>query len=233
MARHGSHGDAGQVWSGDPLIRWVALSLMLTGMLQTLPAGERVNTVTHAAGCVLSILGSGVLMARAVETDEPWRIAGCAIFSAALVAVYAVSTLSHAIAQPQRRRLFRILDQGLIYLLIVASYTPWSLTFLRTPFWWGFLAVMWSLAIVGTVSKLVLGHRIDSATVWSYLLLGWLALIPMAALLPSLPLAAAGTVFAGGVCYSAGTIFHRWDNREYHSHGIWHVAVIGGSLCDW
>ena len=97
---------------------------MLTGMLQTLPAGEHVNTVTHAAGCVLSIVGSGVLMARAVETDEPWRIAGCAIFSAALVAVYAVSTLSHAIAQPQRRRLFRILDQGLIYPLIVASYTP-------------------------------------------------------------------------------------------------------------
>ena len=177
--------------------------------------------------------GLGRAHARVVETDEPWRIAGCAIFSAALVAVYAASTLSHAIAHPKRRRLFRILDQGLIYLLIVASYTPWSLTYLRTPFWWGFLAVMWSLAIVGTVSKLALAHRIDSATVWSYLLLGWLGLRPMAALLPSLPLAAAGTVFAGGVCYSAGTIFHRWDNLEYHSHGIWHVAVIGGSLCHW
>jgi hemolysin III len=121
----------------------------------------------------------------------------------------------------------------LIYLVIVASYTPWSLVYLRTPLWWTFLALLWSLAIAGLVSKLVLAHRIESVTLWSYLLLGWLVLIPMAALLPSLPWSAPGSVLAGGVCYSAGTVFHRWNNPRYHSHGIWHVAVIAGSICHW
>lgn len=206
---------------------------MLRGMLHSLPDGERVNTLTHAAGCLLSVVGGVVLMLHAIGTHDPWRIAGCAIFSAVLVAVYAVSTLSHAVVEPRRRRFFRMLDQGLIYLLIVASYTPWAVTYLRTPAWWAFLVVMWLLAIAGLVSKLALAYRIDSVTVWSYLLIGWLALIPMAALLYSLPWAAPGSVLAGGIFYSVGTVFHRWDNSRYHSHGIWHVAVIGGSLCHW
>jgi hemolysin III len=174
-----------------------------------------------------------VLMIRAAATNDPWRISGCAIFSAALVAVYAVSTTSHAVAQSGLRRFFRMLDQGLIYLLIVASYTPWSLAYLRTPAWWVFLALMWSLAIAGLVSKLVLAHRIDSVTLWSYLLIGWLVLIPMVALLYYLPWAAPGWVLAGGVFYTAGTVFHRWDNPSYHTHGIWHVFVIAGSVCHW
>ncbi len=202
-------------------------------MLKRLPEGERVNTITHALGCLISIVGGIALVARSVGTGDPWRIAGCIIFSFSLIAVYAASTLSHAFAQAELRRFFRILDQGLIYLLIVGSYTPWSFTYLRTPFWWGFLGVMWAIALWGLTMKMVIAHRIEAVTLWSYVLLGWMTVIPMIALVGTLPWSGPAWVLAGGICYTAGTIFFVWDNPRYHCHGMWHVAVIAGSFCHW
>ena len=53
---------------------------------------------------------------------------GCAIFAASLVAVYTTSTLSHVFQRPRARRIFRMLDQGCIYLLIAGTFTPLALS---------------------------------------------------------------------------------------------------------
>lgn len=195
------------------------------------PAGEVANTLTNGITLLLSLAGAPLLISRVCEVGDFWCISGCSIFAVALIAVYTVSTLSHAIASPRPRRLFRILDQGLIYVLIVGTYTPFALVYLRTPVWWAFFALMWTIAIAGLISKLVLAHRIDSVTVWSYVLLGWLSVIPMIALVGVLPSAALGWVVAGGLCYTLGILFFLLDNPRYHCHAIWHTFALLGSAC--
>jgi hemolysin III len=200
-------------------------------MLPRPPPGDVANTLTHAVGWLLSIGGAAALMVRVIPTGEPWRIAGCGVFAAALAVVYAASTLSHAVSEPQWRRWYRSLDQGTIYLLIVGTYTPWALVFLRTPLWWLYYAAMWAIAGWGLVMKLVLVHRVDAVTLWSYVLLGWMPVVPMAAMYGTLPTPALAWVLAGGLCYTAGTLFVRWDNPRYHSHAIWHLLALAGSTC--
>ena len=36
---------------------------------------------------------------------------------------------------------------------------------------------------------------------------------------------------AGGVVYSAGIYFYLNDSKVRHYHGIWHLFVLGASLC--
>src|SRR5262249_33174380 len=98
-------------------------------------AEEFVNSLTHGAGLILSLVGSAVLLRRVLSHPNSWRLIGCGIFATALVAVYAASTLSHAIPRPAWRRAFRILDQSCIYLLIVGTYTPFALEYLRFGWW--------------------------------------------------------------------------------------------------
>jgi hemolysin III len=195
------------------------------------PAGEVANTVTNGITLLLSLAGAPLLISRVWEVGDFWCITGCSIFAAALIAVYTVSTLSHAVASPLPRRWFRILDQGLIYILIVGTYTPFALVYLRTPAWWAFFALMWTIALAGLISKLVLAHRIDSVTIWSYVLLGWLSVIPLVALVGVLPSAALGWVVAGGLSYTLGTLFFLRDDPRYHCHAIWHTLALGGSAC--
>ncbi len=191
---------------------------------------ELTNTLTHGLGLVLSILGALVLVARAADTGNAWRILGCGVFAAALVAVYAASTLSHMTWPPWRRR-FRILDQAFIYLLIVATFTPLALEYLQRSWGWLLLAAMWTVALVGFISKIWFAHRIDAVTVWSYVVLGWLPILPAAQYVELVPAAALWWVLLGGLCYTTGTIFLVLDYRRYHFHAIWHLFVIAGSTC--
>jgi hemolysin III len=112
------------------------------------PAEELANAVTHGMGLVVSAAGAVVLMGRALAQADGWRALGCGVFATSLVAVYAASTLSHVCARPDWRRTFRILDQSFIYLLIVGSYTPFALVYLRSGWWWwSFFGVLWGVAV--------------------------------------------------------------------------------------
>ena len=195
------------------------------------PGEEFVHAVTHGIGLLFSIAGAWFLITRAVAAADAWRIVGCSVFAAALIAVYAASTLSHAVAYPGWRRAFRTLDQGCIYLLIVGTYTPLALEYLRSGWWWLLLALMWTVALVGFISKTLFSHRIDAVTIWSYVLLGWLPILPGRAYLELVPSAALWWVLAGGLCYTFGTVFLVLDVRRLHFHAIWHLSVLAGSIC--
>jgi hemolysin III len=194
-------------------------------------AEEVVNSVTHGIGLIVSLAGSSILLIRVVTQPDLWRLVGCGLFATALVAVYAASTLSHAVPRPACRRAFRILDQACIYLLIVGTFTPFALEYLRFRWWWLFLLLMWMAALVGFLSKLLFSHRIDAVTIWSYVSLGWLPIIPAPVYLDLVPWGALARILIGGLCYTAGTVFLVLDHRRFHFHGIWHLFVIGGSAC--
>src|SRR3954465_15432669 len=86
-----------------------ALSTLLS------PAEELANRITHGIGLLLSLVGVAV-MVTVLGDGDGWRIAGCSLYLASLIAVYAMSTLSHTFEDRRRRSLFRALDQGAIYL---------------------------------------------------------------------------------------------------------------------
>ncbi|MFN0018923.1 MAG: hemolysin III family protein [Pirellulaceae bacterium] len=193
--------------------------------------GERLNTLTHGFGLMLSIVATVILLRSSLASGDTWRVIGCGVFAAGLIAVYAASTLSHGVSHRQWKHWFRMFDQGLIYILITATYTPFSLAYLRQPHWWAFLGVMWIAALSGFIAKVFFVHRINAVTVWSYLLLGWLPMVPAIFAFGTVPPPAVGWLLAGGVCYTLGTIFLIVDLQRYHFHAIWHLWVIVGSTC--
>ncbi len=190
--------------------------------------GERLNVLTHGLGSILSVVAGAVLVVAAITNGDPWVILGCAVYSASLVGVFVASTLSHCFTDPVRRRFFRILDQAIIYLLIVGTFTPFALVFLRTGWWMAFLLLMWSIAMAGFFSKILFAHRIEGISIWLYIVLGWMPILagrPLVAALSTTPLL---WMFVGGLCYTIGTVFLMLDRTEYHFHAIWHLCVIAG-----
>ncbi len=120
-------------------------------------------------------------------------------------------------------------DQGLIYLLIVGTYTPIAVSCLSG--WWHLVTVlMWGLAIAGFLSKTALAHRVDSVTLWFYLALGWLPAVIVPQWLAVVPPHGVELMLAGGLAYSLGAALLANDHRAPFLHAGWHVAVILGSV---
>lgn len=192
---------------------------------------ELVNALTHGLGLVLSIVGALVMGATVLSTGDPWRIAGCVVFVGSMMAVYAASTLSHSGFAVRWRTFLRKVDQGVIYLLVVGTYTPFALTYLRTGAGWFLLATLWLGAVVGLLSKVLFAHRLESGLIWTYVTLGVLPTITIPWLWNVIPAGTGQWMFLGGLFYLGGTFFLINDTRRRPFHAIWHMLVIAGSTC--
>ena len=84
---------------------------------------EVANSVTHGLGLLASLVGAFVLVSLSVEQGEAWHVVSAVVYGATLVALYAASTLYHALKGTRARKVLRVLDHCSIYLLI-AGLTP-------------------------------------------------------------------------------------------------------------
>jgi len=193
--------------------------------------GEEIaNSVTHGAGLVASIVGLVVLVAAAARRGDAWIITSCAIYASTLVLLYAASTLYHSLAATRARHVFQIIDHSAIYLLIAGSYTPFALVNLRGPWGWSLLVIVWVLAAAGVTAKAVFGPRWPMVSTVLYIAMGWTAVVAIKPMLLHVAPAGIAWLVAGGLAYTGGVVFFALDRMRYN-HALWHLFVLGGSVC--
>lgn len=194
------------------------------------PADEPANLISHAAGFLLSLVATVILIRRILPTANSRELASCLIYGASMMGLYAASTLSHAFRRLETRRFFRTLDQACIYLFIAGTYTPVVAKLLWYSGWPILLIVMWLFAICGVVLVLRMGSLSRAAKV-TYGVLGWLPILSLPTLLRTAPPGVFGLLLGGGLCYSFGALFLRFGRQVRYFHALWHIAVIAGSAC--
>jgi hemolysin III len=125
-----------------------------------------------------------------------------------MVLLYAASGTYHAVLMPKSSaavQTLRRLDHSAIYVLIAGTYTPTFAVLLSGRLRRALLGLVWALAGLGIAAKWLFPIAPEALTVGLYLALGWLAVIPAAALTRA---AGWGMLWgaAGGLCYTAGAV---------------------------
>lgn len=190
---------------------------------------EVASMVTHAAGIVFSV---GALVAMLVLAwGDATEVVSATVFGLSLVVLYGSSTLYHIATTHRWKSRFQTLDHVCIYLLIAGSYTPFTLVTLRGTWGWSIFGAVWAMAIGGVLMKTLWkgkkDHWISTAL---YLLMGWLIVLAFGPLLKQMPAAGIGWLAAGGLAYTLGVGFFAWSRLPFN-HAIWHLFVLGGSVC--
>lgn len=192
---------------------------------------ELANAVTHGVGLVLSLIGMPILVLAALDRGERFTVIGASVFGATLIALYAASTLYHAIPHPTIKQRLRVVDHAAIYLLIAGTYTPFTLGVLRGTWGWTLFGIVWTLAALGVLFKVVFGSgAMAKLSTAIYVAMGWVIIIAIKPLMASMESAGLMLLVAGGLCYTGGVIFYV-DRRRAWTHPVWHLFVMGGSIC--
>ena len=191
---------------------------------------ELAHGLTHGIGALLSIAGLTILVAKAAVWGHARDITAAAIFGSALVLMYTASTLFHSIPIPATKRVLRVIDHSLIYVLIAGTYTPFTLVALHGLWGWSLFGFTWGLALVGIVFKIFTTGRFESLSLVIYLLMGWCGVVAAKPLIHSMEAGGLWWLLAGGLSYSLGVVFYAWQKLRYH-HAIWHAFVLAGSVC--
>lgn len=191
---------------------------------------ELINSLTHGIGMALSVAGTAVLVVAASVMGDPWKIVSFSVFGASLTLLYTASMFYHGSRRVKWRNFWKTMDHCAIFVLIAGTYTPFLLVNMRGPVGWTLFAVIWSLALTGVGLKIVFGNRYKLARVGIYLAMGWLVLFASRELVTTLNDAGFWLVLAGGITYTAGVVFYLANKLPYN-HAIWHLFVVGGSVC--
>jgi len=192
--------------------------------------GERFNAITHLVGSVLAIIGAAVAITVATQTGGTRRIVALSIYAAMLVILYLSSTLYHSLRGPAKK-IFHVFDHCSIYLLIAGTYTPFTLVTLHGAWGWWLFGIIWTLAVAGVAKDVFLHNRLRPVSVVLYVVMGWLVIIAFEPLKRAMPASGIAWLIAGGIVYTVGIAFFAMSKRVVHTHGVWHLCVIGGSVC--
>jgi hemolysin III len=190
---------------------------------------EVASALTHGLGVVASAAGGAVLVTLAVLYGDAWQVVGASVFCASLVLLYTASTLYHAVRHRIARARLQVFDHCAIYVLIAGTYTPFTLVGLRGGWGWTLFGVVWGLAAAGVVFKLFCTGRFRRLSTAIYLAMGWMVVVAAGPMLRSLDVSTLLWLAAGGLTYTAGTFFYL--SRRRYAHAIWHLFVLGGSVC--
>src|ERR1700720_1902739 len=186
--------------------------------------------IVHGIGVFGGLIAATVLVVLAVIYAPPFEVAVVSVYVAGLLAMLVLSATYNLWPISRAKWVLRRFDHSAIYVLIAATYTPFITEMKDSIFAIALLVVVWCVAIVGIVLKLVFPGRFDRLAVGLYLAMGWSGFMVYDTVVASLPALTLLFIAAGGLLYTFGIVFHAWQRLRFQN-AIWHSFVLLGPAC--
>ena len=209
-------------------------TLRATGLFrwERLPSKSEwvMDVLTHGIGIGLAIAGLTILCVFAALDRDSWALVSCAIFGLTMFTLYFGSTFCHVMIGQKGECFFEVWDSVAIYALIAGTYTPFLLVNMRGFVGWTVFGILWAITLFGAIIKIRRPKEQPKWVVALYLIMGWTVIFILPKMIATVPARGLWFILAGGLSYSLGVIFYLWRRLKF-SHAIWHLFVIGGSIC--
>ncbi|MEM1037754.1 MAG: hemolysin III family protein [Pseudomonadota bacterium] len=189
------------------------------------------DLTVHLSGIVLAIVGAFFLVILSLMYGDAGRVAAVSVYSAGIIAMLSFSAI-YNFAPAQKRPGLRKLDYTGIFLMIAASYTPFTTQRLEGAWAIGMTLAVWGLAAFGIFAKFFLPGLSKRFWVVFYIALGWLVIVALGPMLAAVHWVPLMLLLIGGVIYTFGVIFHMMPSLTY-SHAIWHGHVVTAAGTHW
>ena len=195
------------------------------------------SAITHFIAMVLAIAAMTPLLVKA--SQKSGHFLSLLIFFFFLIGLYGASTIYHTLdISPKINQMLRKLDHMMIFILIAGTYTPVCMIVLGDRTGWLLLALVWAIAAVGIVINAfwITCPKWFSSLI--YIAMGWVCILAITKIISALPKAGFLWLLAGGIIYTLGGIIYALKlpifnsrHKNFGSHEIFHLFVMGGSLC--
>ena len=197
------------------------------------------SAITHFIGMLMAIFAAVPLLIKAAHEPGRIYIISIAVYAASLVLLYAASTTYHTFDRSEHvNTILKKIDHMMISVLIAGSYTPICLLVLKGKLGTTLLCIVWGIAIAGILIKAFWVYCPRWVSSVLYIGMGWTCVLAFTQILNSMSPAAFGWLLAGGIIYTAGGVIYAlklpiFNNRHknFGSHEIFHLFVMGGSAC--
>ena len=197
------------------------------------------SALTHFIAMIMAVFASMPLLLKTGLSSGSRNMAAMMVFMISMILLYGASTMYHSVnLTGSKLKIFKKLDHMMIFVLIAGTYTPVCLIILGGKTGYSLLALVWTIAAAGILIKAfwVTCPKWFSSLI--YIAMGWVCIPVFVPLWNALPKAAFLWLLAGGIIYTIGGVIYALKlplfnarHRYFGSHEIFHLFVMGGSVC--
>lgn len=194
---------------------------------------DKLNCITHAAGVLLAVAVLAICLKKSLESGEANKIVSALIYGGTMITLYAASAFYHGLPVGKMRKIARVIDYSMIYLLIAGTATPCALIGLYHINRGHALFVFyfaWACAVVGILMSTVFFEKTRVLRMVLYIGEGVVMFASICPIKGAIDKCALGLLILGGLIYVAGTIFLRLGKKKEYAHTIFHLFVLAGSV---
>lgn len=196
--------------------------------------GEEIfNMVSHIVGGALGIVALVLTIVISVKHGNGYGLAGSIVYGISLILLYTTSSIYHGLTHPLAKRVFRVLDHCMIYLLIAGTYTPIVLSGIRSVspvMAWIMFGVIWGLAALAITLTAIDMKKFEIFSLILYVIMGWWIVFFSKVVIAALSLNGFLLLLTGGIFYTIGAILYGIGKKKKYMHCAFHVFVLIGSI---
>ena len=197
------------------------------------------SAITHFIGMLMAIFAAVPLLIKAAHEPQRIYLISLTIYAVSLILLYAASTTYHTfICSEKLTTVLKKIDHMMIFVLIAGSYTPICLLVLERRTGMMLLALIWGIAAIGILIKAFWVYCPKWVSSILYIGMGWTCVLAFSQILNNLTRSEFAWLLAGGIIYSIGGIIYALKlpifnnkHKNFGSHEIFHLFVMGGSAC--
>ncbi|MCJ7579848.1 MAG: hemolysin III family protein [Candidatus Aminicenantes bacterium] len=195
---------------------------------------EIFSVYSHLCGVLFGLF---VLILLVFKTWGIWdHLIVCLVYGLSLISLFTASSSYHALKEKETSSVtWRKLDHTAIFILIAGTYTPIAYIYLDGTWRWVIITSQWIIVACGIIFKFSYIHAPRIVSPILYLLMGWMALIPIRVLLRTIPTLSIILLVSGGVSYSIGALIYAIKKPNpkpgyFGFHEIFHIFVLLGAV---
>jgi hemolysin III len=191
--------------------------------------GEEIgNAVSHGIGAALAIAGMVCMIVRAATKGTAIDIVSSAIYGSTLFILFMNSTLYHSITNYNVKKVLRVFDHCSIFLLILGSYTPLTLSLIGGARGWLLFGLNAGCAIAGITLNAIDLKKWKMLSLGLYVIMGWSVVLFGKTVVDLVSARGLFLLIMGGVLYTTGIVFYVVHKKYFHF--IWHFFVLAGAI---
>lgn len=203
-------------------------------------AKEPGSALTHFIAFIMAVCLIPPLLIHGINSGlSDVQVVSLVVFIFSMILLYGASTAYHTFRLSDNGcQVLKKIDHMMIFVLIAGSYTPICAIHLADRGGYWLLALVWTIALLGIAFKFFWINCPKWVSSILYIGMGWVCILAWRDILVSLPSLSFNLLLTGGIVYTIGGIIYALklpfldgQFKNFGTHELFHLFVMGGSIC--
>ena len=193
---------------------------------------EKLNTITHIFGAVLTLIATVFCIVRAALLERTDYLIIGLVYCLSMLIVFVCSSVYHGLPLCRAKKIMRMIDYTAIYFMLMGTITPYmllSVAKINYKLGWILFIICLDATVISVILTLTSFSKTKAVRMVLYIVIGLCAFSSLFIIGDKVDPDAVKLVLMGNGAYILGLVLFAIGAKKPYFHAIFHILVVVGA----